>query len=535
MTLDVNRLNFAEQTIVLEGQPFSLAEYPMYRKIYLVEHGDLLLKCSRQVGKTVTEHNLTYMESIAYDGFRTLYISPSKDQTSRYSKSKYGKTLKASPVLKGLLLDGHESINVGHHLYGNGSEQWFSYAGDDADRIRGISCDRINYDEIQDIPYDGVVPVINECLRASKFKYITYAGTPKSKDNTIEFLWQISTQNEWAVKCQACNRRSIYINTDGIGAKGIICLNKKCGKYVNPYNAEWVSLNKAGELTGYHINQLILPENLPIVAKSQEDYDMRLSNWKRILRKLNSGEYSETAFLNEVVGVSTAAGARLLSLEELEELCDSSLELHETPSYGFNRNRFSLVYAGIDWGGNGKEGVSRSALSIFGLRPDGTQELLCHKIYPIENPLDSLNHMMQTLQSWQVHCIGADAGGGTLANPMLRQRFGFDNVYPISYGVQKAVLEWDAELYQGCYKTNRTSIIDNFALELKKIKKIKYPNKSYMQLCFKDMLALFEEETQAGKKIWQRHPKTPDDSFHSQVYAWTAMRIRTNNRKWYVN
>lgn len=535
MPINVSRLKFAEQTIVLEGKPFRLHDYPMYRKLYLVEQRDLLLKCSRQVGKTITEHNLTYMESIAYPGFRTLYVSPSKDQTSRYSKSKYGKTLKSSPVLKGLLLDGHESVNVGHHLYGNGSEQWFSYAGDDADRIRGISCDRINYDEIQDIPYDGVVPVINECLRASQFKYLTYAGTPKSRENTIEFLWQMSTQNEWCIVCDSCGTWNYYVNLDGIGKKGIVCLKKSCGKYVNPYKGMWVSLNPSGTLSGFHINQLILPENSPITARNTEQFELRLENWKRILRKLRSGEYSEAAFLNEVVGVSTSSGARLLSLDELEQMCNPDVSLQERPNNPYIGSKYQLVYAGIDWGGNGKEGVSRSALSIFGMLPDGSQQMLYHKIYPIENPLDSIEHMIATMRGWNVKCIGADAGGGTLANPMLRKAFGWENVYPISYGNQKAVLEWDSVLHQGCYKANRTSLIDNFAMELKQLKKIKYARHADMETCFKDMMAIFEEETRTGKKIWQRHPRSPDDSFHSQVFAWTAMRVRTQTHgQWYV-
>jgi len=98
---------------------------------------------------------------------------------------------------------------------------------------------------------------------------------------------------------------------------------------------------------------------------------------------------------------------------------------------------------------------------------------------------------------------------------------------------QKTVLEWDPVMHQGCYKANRTALIDNFALLLKKGDGIEYPRKEECRTLFNDILAVHEEMTQAGKKIWNRHPKLPDDALHAQVFGWTAMRVRVGDLLWY--
>lgn len=533
--IDISRRRFAESTIVLESKPLSLDMFPMFDQIYNVEYPLLLLKCGRQVGKTVTEHNLCFIESVAIPGFRTLYVSPSQEQTRRFSKSKLGKTLHASPDLKGLLLSGNWTCNVTHHLYGNGSELFMSYAGDDGDRIRGISCDRILYDEIQDIPYEGVIPIVNECISKSKYKYITYAGTPKTLDNTIELLWQRSTQNEWCIQCHSCNHWNYYVTLKGLGKKGIICM--KCGRYVNPARGMWIPHAPKNKLHGFHIPQIILPENNPITARDKKEYDEFLNNWERILLKIETGEYSETVFLNEVIGVSTAGGAKLLSLTELEAMCNPEKHNIRDPGTEWNPRKYRTIVAGIDWGGNAKEEQSRTVLTIFGLSYIGQMELLHFRIFPIENPVNTQETILQTLRRFGVNLVVCDAGEGSLANAYLRKDLGHQRVIPVRYVSQKEMMVWDEVLHQGCYKVNRTGMIDNFALHLKNNggKNVVYPRKEECQALFADMLNVFEDVTRSGNKVWAKHSKMTDDALHSQVYAFMAMKIITGDLTWYTD
>jgi hypothetical protein len=106
--------------------------------------------------------------------------------------------------------------------------------------------------------------------------------------------------------------------------------------------------------------------------------------WKRILEKMD--RYSDTRFKNEVLGISDSLGARLVSKEELEVLCED-YDIFRKPS--FNEN-FSHVVAGIDWSGGGTEGVSRTVLWIWGVTSDHRLKTLYFRIYPVTNPQDAL-------------------------------------------------------------------------------------------------------------------------------------------------
>lgn len=523
----LSRMQFAERMIYLEGNQFSLHMHPMFRQIYQCHHDELLLRCGRQVGKTITESCLSLIESVAIPGFRTLYVSPSQEQTRRFSISKLGRMLRESRDLKSMLLQGDWRCNVGHHMYGNSSEIYFSYAGDDADRIRGLTVDRILVDEVQDMDVD-VLPIIKQCARASDYRWFTATGTPKTLTNTIEHLWVGSNRQEWCIKCTSCNRWNYYIGLNGMGKKGIVCHN--CGRYVNPYNGVWVATNKRPltNRNGYHIPQLIMPDVNPITAPNQEEFDKRLRNWKQILMALESGEYSETTFLNEIIGVSTQAGASLFTYDELAGMCNAG----RSGSYdgAYDVTKYRLVTMGIDWSGGGLKGESRTACTVWGLRYDGQMDLLYFRRFPVENPLTSLYELKRIKARFGVKVIGADAGGGTLGNAILRQEYGHDKVFPFHYGNQRVPLLWDSLLHQGCYKTDRTTVIDEFSLQLKQSHvKFEFPREERCEQLFRDYLNVFESVTKAGKKVWERHAGQTDDLLHASVYGWLACRIATGD------
>ena len=286
-------------------------------------------------------------------------------------------------------------------------------------------------------------------------------------------------------------------------------------------------MNRSAEIEGFHVCQLTLPKNNPICATNSKELELYTKNWNKILVKQRS--YSERRFLNEVVGVSAAQGGRFLSLEDLHSMCDPSLQMQRPPKQ-LDLHKYRLISAGIDWGGGGTKEVSRTTLSIKGLRHDGKFELIYHKIYPLENPVHSIEDIYLAVSEFQVKVIGADAGGGSMPNALLRERFGYRFVFPFAYLRQNAPLVWDDVLYNGCYKVDRTTVIDTYSLNLKKDREVIYPNVNQCGALFKDMLNVHEETTKHGRKIWTRHPKMPDDSLHSQIYAWMALKIMTGDR-----
>lgn len=489
---------------MLDGKPFSLYEYPFYDSLYEGIFPDTLLMCGRQVGKSVSAACFTVCEAVAVPYFKSLYISPTHKQTSIFSNTRISKLIRHSPALTQMMGEV-VTDNVLLKILANGSELIFNYAQDDPDRVRGVTADRVIYDEVQDINYESVVPVVNECMSNSKYGYITYLGTPKTSENTIEYLWQNSTQSEWCVKCDSCNKFSFYRDQRGVGKKGLLCLT--CGSIVNPRNGIWVNMkNPTGKtlVQAYHVPQLILPANSEDPAR-----------WTRIVKKLET--YSESKFQNEVMGVSDSVGSRLITLEELQASC-----VDKTSPAGF-------IVGGVDWSGGGTKGLSRTVASVLCRAPGGKFSLLDYRIFPNQNPVDTIDAIVDLfLQHNITLCVG-DAGEGALANSLLTKKLAGKPVYQLQYGSQSKPITWNNV---DRYTADRTTLIDCFFYTIKK-GGFEFPNFSFMKPAFDDILAAYEEVTSSGKKVWRHSPTSPDDSLHSILFAWVGAKILTHDLDFY--
>ena len=524
--IELNRKQLAENLLWLDGRPFSLADYPMYDSIYKGTWRSTLMKCGRQVGKSVSAASFEVVDSVSLPFFKTLYVSPSLKQTSAFSNTRVAKILRHSPLIAKNFLNAKLPDNVFLKILNNGSELIFTYACDNPDRARGYTADRINYDEIQDILYDEVVPIINECTANSNYGYISYMGTPKTMENTIEYLWAESTQSEWCIKCEGCGSYSYFIDEKCLGKKGVICL--KCSKAVNPRLGSWVDMNPIPDgvdkadptyyrIKGFHIPQVILPLN-------NEDP----SRWARVLGKHQ--EYGESEFKNEVMGVSDAIGSRLISLGELKECCED-YEVNTRPIESTMRASCNTVVGGVDWSGGGSKGYSRTVGWIWGTSGNN-YTTLWYRIFPSGNPVDIVEELARVFGLYGVRLIIGDSGEGHLANSLLRKHVGAEKVLQVQYGGgegNRPALTWNG---RDRYLADRTTMIDNFLMEVKN-KKMIYPKYSSIRPAFDDMLNVYEEVTSMGKKVWRHAPSCPDDALHAQIYGWLAARILNKNLEFY--
>jgi hypothetical protein len=527
--VSISLSKLAEAWIRLDGKPFSLAEWPMHREFYDGRYRRLLFKTSRQVAKSTTLANFGILECSVFPHFSTVFVSPTKEQTQRFSATRVGKTLSYSPIINKTFLRTDLTSRVFHKQFSNGSEMLFTYGQDDPDRLRGPSADRIMYDEIQDMLYDPVVLVGNETLSESDYAFETYAGTPKSMENTIQYLWEKSTQSEWVMKCSGCNTHQFIDNEKALGKRGPICV--KCGKYLNPYTGTWIDMSPVNidkdedidsKLKGLHVHQLIMPRNCPIVMASRgpEAEKIAIMRWKRILTKYDNGENLST-FRNEVLGVSDALGTRMLSVDELRVLCCFGRSLGNNPSEVDNKG-IAGVYAGVDWSGGGTKGVSRTVLWIKGHRPtDQKLVTLYYKIYPGKNPVEIVEEIAQTCKAFRVAMVVGDAGEGHLANAQLAMYLGRHLVTQVQYGSQKIPITWNNV---DRYLLDRTVVIDNYFMHLKRGAE-EFAKETQMKQAIDDIMNTFEEVTRTGKRIWTHSPSKPDDALHAGLFAWLAFRI----------
>lgn len=518
------RTHFAEKLLWLDGKPLSLHDYPFFRAVYDGQYSELVLKTGRQVSKSTTCANLMIIDSVMVPHFRTLYISPSREQTSKFSNTRLTKIIHYSPLIHNTYVSPKLPNNVLLQILTNGSEIALSYADDDPDRIRGISADREFIDEVQDIVYDAVVPVVKECMANSDHNYIIYAGTPKTMENTIEFLWKRSTQTEWVMKCAGCGTHQFADSVKSVGLKGVICV--KCGKGLNPRDGQWINFNPSASVKGFHISQLIMPKN-------NESFE----RWKRILVKLDS--YSESKFKNEVLGVSDAIGSRCISQEELLELCDNSyfVTLPAGPSI---IQEMRTIVAGIDWGGGSSNvgAVSRTVLWVYGLTQDFKLKTVFFKVFSEENPVANVQEIAEICQQCQCQYVIGDAGGGAMANAMLRDRLGQHRVNQVQYGGGTGfakLIRWSKQAAR--YLVNRTAVIDSYVLALKN-REVIFPHVRQMAVPISDIMNEYEETIEAGatsaeRRIWNHAPSAPDDCLHAQVFAWIAMKIARGDMQFY--
>lgn len=724
---DQLRSHMVQRLLYLDGNQFTLADYPFYTAIYDGQYTGLLLKCGRQVAKSTTICNFTIGESIGIPHFKTLFLSPSQEQTQRFSNTRLAKVVHYSPLVRRFFISKEFTDRTMLRMFKNGSEVTLSYACDNPDRARGVSADRVCYDkdahvltkrgwvyvsalqdtdlvadvsdtghvewnppthifskrhtgkmvtfkhagfhqrvtgdhkmwvsyavktcedgdaadsyhfipaidltvpqgpdfkmtcraiwpctedsdlttafpssqttgvplqsqaetlqiawlreglsaeinarsvgdrleyavtvsaadiifrradfdreqrihvddvvdeevycftvpnhrpivkgnfssrpiissncydEVQDMLYESVIPVVNECMANSEYGYETYAGTPKTLENTIEYLWSLSTQTEWVMQCTGCNSYNFIESERSIGKHGPVCL--KCDKTLNPRAGMWYDFNPGSTMKGFHISQPMLPRNME-----------RPDRWQRIIDKLE--RYSENKFKNEVLGISDALGTRIISKGELEALClDYDIYRHPPPGH---RTNCSAVVAGIDWSGGGAEGVSRTVLWIWGITPEHRLKTLYFRIYPVTSPVSILEDVLEVLTAYGVNMVAGDRGEGHLANDLLAQRLGRHRVIQISYGAQAQPLTYNEK--GGFYTADRTTLMDNYFMVLKR-HGVEFPRLPHMTEPIKDTLNIFEEVTQMGKKVWRHAPTQPDDAFHAQLFGWVAAKI----------
>ena len=205
----LRRSDLAQKLIFLDGRPFNLDGYEPHYSFYNSSSDKILLMCGRQVAKSTTLANFMIAQSVATPQFKSLFVAPSKEQSSKFSNTRVMKSMRYSPLIKKYYIDAKRTNSVMTRMLTNGSEMYFSYCISDPDRVRGISADAVYYDEIQSMMLREIIPVINECMGASPHKKNVFCGTPLSAENDIEIMWQESVQYEWTVFCDSCKKWNI--------------------------------------------------------------------------------------------------------------------------------------------------------------------------------------------------------------------------------------------------------------------------------------------------------------------------------------
>jgi hypothetical protein len=367
----------------LNGRPYTIKDHFAFSPLFRVLTPKNQVWCTgRQVSKSTSlaAHGVVFANSVPF--FKTLYITPRFEQVRRFSNNYVRPFIDLSPI-KSQWSGTSTENSVLQRSFKNNSMMLFSFALLDADRVRGVSADRVCIDEVQDMDPDHV-PIIQETMSYSRWGTSYYTGTPKTLDNLIYGLYKRSSQAEWFIPCDSCKHWNIPALEHDLDAMigdysihisekhpGTVCA--KCRKPINPRHGRWVHRypERRWQFAGYHVPQIILPLHFADPEK-----------WSTLLLKREGyGNMTQAQFYNEVMGESVDTGQKLISETDLKAACVLDWENKKEPDPKCYKNLADYKHRilAIDWGGGGEAGISFTVLTAMGFRPDGTIDVLWSK------------------------------------------------------------------------------------------------------------------------------------------------------------
>ena len=489
----------------LRGEAMSLKDHIQFHAMYANEYvADTLFMCGRQVGKSLNLSRIEVLDSLTQNELQLLYVAPLQSQSHRYSTLYLNEAIKSCELarinqmraLEGLWSDSKILTAVGHQSFANGSGIQLTYAKTSPDRARGIFADIIDFDEVQDQLTDNI-PIISQSTKSSKWGIRRFTGTAKTVDNTIEGLWQNSSQCEWAMHCEHCNAWNIPNQAgrvlDMIQADGMHCV--ECGGKLNVRRGEWVpAFPKRMQLfRGYHIPQVILPFHAE-----------NMDNWGKIVRDVMM--LPIPIILQEILGISCSQGQRIIDQTSIDRqsVLPSMFQLQD------ELHRYVFTVGGLDWGG--AEQVSFTVHTILGVCPDGSIDVIWARRYQGFDPDEMLTEIAKTHRFYGCRALAADYGMGFDKNVMLESRFGIP-VIQIQLCRQNALMNYSPSLGHPRWMVDKTTALDLMFMAIK-YGKTRFPPKEEFDIYTKDLLSPYEEVVDKGElahRRFVRDPARPDD------------------------
>jgi len=516
----------------LNGKPYSLKNYFPFTPIFrLAQPKSWLLKAGRQLSKSQSMAATSVMMSAAIPHYKTLHVTPLYEQIRRFSSNYVRPLIDNSPV-KAIWYNTSTENSVLQRSFRNGSTMFFSFASNNADRIRGLSVYRCLLDELQDLDID-LLPIIMETMSAAQdpIPTVGYGGTPKTLDNPIEAKWRDSSQAEWVIKCTRCHKwniPSLEFDLDNMFGEysefiseerpGLRCA--RCKYFLYSRTGRWVHRfpERRWEFAGYHIPQVILPLHYANPDK-----------WSLLLAKRNgAGNMTRAKFCNEVLGESIDAGQKLVTETELRSAAILPFDNSRRPDLKMvnNLRDYHMKIMAVDWGGGGESQTSFTVIAVLGYLPSGEIHVIWAK-----RMVQSQNHVLEAkeLQHWYQafncsHIAHDYTGAGTIRETvMVSTGLKLQHIIPIEYVGSAAgniIRHVPASTVHARdrYRLDKTRSLLNLcnAIRYKKVKFFKYDyvNTENAGL-IRDFLALIENklESRSGSDIYTitRNPMLTDD------------------------
>lgn len=422
------------------GEPLTLNNhFPLEPLFDNFIPADILLLCSRQIGKTLQMAAGTILECNLNSDWDVLFVAPFYEMIRRVSTDYFVQLERESPIRA--LLTGTGCIKqVLERTYPNRSRVRFTYAHKSADRARGIHARALRLDERQLMDRD-IIPVLKATMLSSKYKeYVFSAATPLTNSNPTSTMFrEQTTRSHWMIPCRSCGKENIAAlecdlvqmigpPDDNISPAhpGLICAKSECNYPLFPQDGRFIHFNPQfrHEALGLHIPMIVLPHHC-----------CNADRWAALWRTMNDPMIPDFQKYNEYLGVPYDDGLVLLSENDMQRaatLDENRLEIACAKLAKYN----GRVAVGVDWGGGGMSGESLTKLAVVGLTSTGKIEVpFGLTIMGSASRTDEAKTIFYVLQKVQPLIFAHDTNGIGDATEELLLNLGFPQkrVWPMSY------------------------------------------------------------------------------------------------------
>jgi hypothetical protein len=312
--------------LILDGSPFSFKNHEYLLGIYQDPAKKKIFKKAAQLGLSTYEI-LAALWGCKYQyPAGILYLLPTKDDVSDFSKSRFARLIIDNPDTIGSWVTETDMVNLKRigksYLYLRGSRTRTA--------LKTIPVDKLIFDEFDEMrPGAGMttadkmirfdpITLARERYSHSRFQHEDLISTPTLPDFGIEAEFAKSDQKHWYLRCGACGKDTCLeltfpdcLKRDSHGRIYRACSH--CGAEIFPKDGQWVAHFPDKDVSGYYISQLnsifIDPAVIYEQFKNLED----------------ATPLQRTEFWNSKLGMGYVETQNRISKNQIYGLCESRL------------------------------------------------------------------------------------------------------------------------------------------------------------------------------------------------------------------
>lgn len=238
------------------NQPLEFKNHYFLFDIYRdMAQRQVIKKCA-QIGASVMM-NLKAFHMAKYRGITTIYTMPSDNDVFEFVRTKTERIFRSNPKLLKEIMRGIDNVGlkqIGHNfIYFKGTRSKTAPLATTADLLIHDELDRSDL---------SIIEQYRSRIVASSYKGVWELSNPSTTNIGVDIAWKISDQKEWFIKCGKCGKEQPLVWDDNVSETEGIYVCKYCGKELTTKErrkGKWVATNPGGEISGYHISQMMAP------------------------------------------------------------------------------------------------------------------------------------------------------------------------------------------------------------------------------------------------------------------------------------